>query len=349
MNHVTSQTCGQRGYDLVFYKAGPRKLVGNYRGITVLSIFAQLFEILVYNRLTYLNEAFDKVDEFNGGFLMGSRTADNMFILNGLIQRQLAIGKPLYVCFVDFSKAFDLVNRYILFYKLIKSGWSGRVIDTVRNFYSKTYFRVKHKGLVSPPIPNYIGVNQGGNASGLMFRKYMADLSEYISNAVGVCIGDVVIAHLLWADDLILFSDSEKGLQTQLDVLFKFCSNNMMIVNEMKTKVMVYGSTSRNITVKFNVKSVKKCNEDIFGENSQYLCSKARQAIFALFKRLKHIGILPAHIMMYLFELLVKPVLVYGSEIWGTNVNATKSIDKVFSGMHVRYWEWNRTQAILLY
>ena len=38
----------------------------------------------------------------------------------------------------------------------------------------------------------------------------------------------------------------------------------------------------------------------------------------------------PAHIMMYLFELFIKPVLVYGSEIWGTNVNATKSIDKVF-------------------
>ena len=43
-----------------------------------------------------------------------------------------------------------------------------------------------------------------------------------------------------------------------------------------------------------------------------------------------YIGILPAHIMMYLFELLVKPVLVYGSEIWGTNVDATKCIDKVF-------------------
>ena len=236
------------------YKAGPRKLVGNYRGITVLSIFAKLFAILVYNRLTYLNEAFDKVDEFNGGFLRGSRTADNMFILNGLIQRQLAIGKPLYVCFADFSKAFDLVNRYILFYKLIKSGWSGRVIDTVRNFYSKTYFQVKHKGLVSPPISNYIGVNQAGNASGLMFRKYLADLSESLSNAMGVGIGDVVIAHLLWADDLILFSDSGKGLQTQLDGLFKFCSDNMMLVNEMKTNVMGYGSTSRNITVKFNDK-----------------------------------------------------------------------------------------------
>ena len=35
-------------------------------------------------------------------------------------------------------------------------------------------------------LANYIGVNQGGNASGLMFRKYLADLSEYLSDAVGV-------------------------------------------------------------------------------------------------------------------------------------------------------------------
>ena len=118
---------------------------------------------------------------------------------------------------------------------------------------------------------------------------------------------------------------------------------------------MVYGSTSRNITVNFNnkilergdqykylgnlVKAVKKCNEDMFCENYQYLCRQAifnnicaRQAIFASFKRLRHVGIQPVHTVMYLFELLVKPVLVYGREIWGTNVNATKYVEshKVF-------------------
>ena len=61
------------------------------------------------------------------------RTADNMFILNGIVQKQLLIGKSLYVCFVDFSKAFDLVNRTILFYKVMRSGWSGRVVDTLRS------------------------------------------------------------------------------------------------------------------------------------------------------------------------------------------------------------------------
>ena len=89
-----------------------------------------IFETAVHNRLSFINEAFDKIDKRNGGFLKGSRTSDNMFILNGMIERQLIKGKPLYVCYVDFSKAFDVVNRHILFYKIIKSGWHGRVVDT---------------------------------------------------------------------------------------------------------------------------------------------------------------------------------------------------------------------------
>ena len=112
-----------------------------------------------------------KYDKFNGGYMEDTRTTDNLFILNGLIQRQLNLGKSLFVCFVDFSKAFDLVNRSILFYKLLKLGWGGRVIDTLRNLYSKTKFRVKRNGMLSSPILNEIGVNQGGICSGILFGK----------------------------------------------------------------------------------------------------------------------------------------------------------------------------------
>ena len=126
------------GIRSAIFKSGRREIAENYRGITVLPIFEKIFEILVYKRLTFANEAFAKVDRCNGGFLNDSRTSDNMFILNGLIQRQLLLGQNLYICFVDFSKAFDLVNRNIMFYKIMKMGWHGRVIDTLRNLYSKT-------------------------------------------------------------------------------------------------------------------------------------------------------------------------------------------------------------------
>ena len=84
-----------------------------------------------------------------------------------------------------------------------------------------------------------------------------------------------------------------------------------MVVNKMKTRVMICGSSTDNAKIKFNnkvldvvdqyeylgniIKRTKRSNGDIFGENYQYLCNRAKQAIFAIYKRLKNIGILPVN------------------------------------------------------
>ena len=60
------------------------------------------------------------------------------------------------------------------------------------------------------------------------------NIIDYLSKEVGVCISKDIVVHLLWADDLILFSDSVEGLQKQLDGLYKYSANNHMIVNETK-------------------------------------------------------------------------------------------------------------------
>ena len=142
------------------FKNGCHKNPNNYRGITILPIFAKIFETAVNRRIMFANDAFSIVDRFKGGFLKGSRTSDDIFILHGLVQRQLCLGKPLFICFVDFSKAFDLVNRHNLFFKLIKSGFHGRVFDTLRSLYKKTNFRVQIGGKLNSLIKDELGVNQ---------------------------------------------------------------------------------------------------------------------------------------------------------------------------------------------
>ena len=181
-------------------------------------------------------------DRYNGGFLKGSQTADNLFILQSLIKRQLALGQNLIVCFIDFSRAFDLMNRNILFYKLIKSGLHGRVINTLRNLYTKIYFRVKQGGYLSDLILQEVGVNQGGNASPIIFRKYLSDLRNYLNEKTGVILSeDEILVHLLWADDLIMTSTTTADAQNQLNELSNYCSKHRSIVNSVKTKFMVYG------------------------------------------------------------------------------------------------------------
>ena len=301
-----------------------------------------MFEIALFNRLNFVNETFCKVDENNGGFLKGRRTTDNIFILYGLIQKQLLLGKKLYVCFIDFSKAFDLINRHILFYKIMKSGWSGRLVDTLRDLYEKTHYRIKHKGKLSDKLPDFFGVKQGGNASGLLFRKYMADLSEYLKTEHGIMVDDEIIAHLLWADDLILISDTLSGLNKQLDGLKKFCNNNQMTVNELKTKVMVFGSDEK-IRVIFNgklieqvdkyryvgciINSIKRHDADPFAQHYKYIINKARKAEFDVYKKVKSLGHLPPGIKFLMFNSMVRPILSYGSDIWGVFKGGCKEVD----------------------
>ena len=76
---------------------------------------------------------------------------------------------------VDFTHAFDRMNRNILFYKIKKSCFTGRVIDTLQNLYTQTKYRVKYNGEISDRMWENICVNQGGNATKLYIcRNYAA-------------------------------------------------------------------------------------------------------------------------------------------------------------------------------
>ena len=287
------------GIKSAVFKSGKRNIVDNFRGITILPMMEKIYELVVYRRLAFVNEAFDCYDRYNNGFLEGNRTSDNLYVLNVLVEKELVLIRRLHVSFIEFSKAFDMVNRIILFYEWIRSEWKGRVIDTFRSLYGKTHFRVKRNGKLSPPLNSNLSVNQGGISSGLMFRKYMSDLSSYLSKEVGINISNEIIAHILWADDLILFSDSPAGLQKQLYGLLKFCSNIKIIVNEMKTKSLCFG-TSETFTVYFNGKlieqvdqyrylgvivwSLNKLNQDIFFNNYRVISDKSRR-LHSVWKR----------------------------------------------------------------
>ena len=50
----------------------------------------------------------------------------------------------------------------------------------------KTKFRVKHQGWLSHLVNNVLGINQGGVANGLLFRKYIADLGSFLASEYGI-------------------------------------------------------------------------------------------------------------------------------------------------------------------
>ena len=194
------------------------------------------------------------------------------------------------VLFVDFSQAFDLINRNILFFKLDSLSIKGRVIDTLRSLYNRTKFRVKHNGKFSESIDENIGVNQGGNASPYLFKKYLHDLKTYLDEYTGVVLNEELILHLLWADDLILVSNNTCDSQNQLNGLSQYCKPNQMLVNCIKTKCLYFGNqpepklflNDKPIDVvkahKFLgniVNSIKLYSGNIFKTNADHLANQA--------------------------------------------------------------------------
>ena len=129
------------------YKNGDKTKPENYRKITLLVTLGKLFESILNGRLVFKNSVFSQDDEFQAGFRGMSRTVDNAYILYSLIQKQKFLGKPLYVCFVDFTKAFDFVNRDALFYKLKQRGVCGEYLDVIKNMLKKATTKVRWRAI----------------------------------------------------------------------------------------------------------------------------------------------------------------------------------------------------------
>jgi hypothetical protein len=95
----------------VLFKGGDASKFDNYMGITVGLILAMLFVVILDKRLSEWAEQHGLRAKGQARFCKDYRIIDQLFILRTLIEQSKAKKKPLYCCFVDFEKAFDIVPR----------------------------------------------------------------------------------------------------------------------------------------------------------------------------------------------------------------------------------------------
>ena len=236
-------------------------------------------------------------DTFQAGLCTDSRTIDNIFILMSVIEKQKFVGKPLFLCFVDFTKAFDFINRDALYYKLKLRGINGNYLDVIKNMFKKAKNRVRWQGQLTDNINSVFGVLQGGIISPKLFNEYISDIGTYLSKESGIYLDELLLYYLLYADDLVLFADSENGLQTQLNMLFSYCQKWHFIVSLPKTKVMVFHRRQAVPQIYFDnqllevVKTFKylgvtfdSSSKHPLSSSYLYLAEQARKALFSSLK-----------------------------------------------------------------
>ena len=162
------------GFIVPIFKKGDINDVSNYRGITLLSTVGKLFTRILNNRLNKWAEEYSIYIEAQAGFRKHMSTVDNIFVLNGLITH--CLNNNLYCCFVDYSKAFDYIDREIFWYKLIKIGVRGEMLNIIQSIYSTVKSKVKNINILSEAFACNIGVRQGECLSPFLFSMYLNDL-----------------------------------------------------------------------------------------------------------------------------------------------------------------------------
>ena len=207
----------------LIFKAGDQDDSGNYRGITMVVILSKLYAMVLEARATAWAEQSKSRAKAQAGFRKDFRSADQLFIICTLLQQAARERRRLYCCFVDHKNAVDLVPRDILWNVLMRRGMTGRVLTSLRSMYAADKACVFIKDGPSDLSGCSIEVKQGCPLSPLLFSLYLDELETLLEEASGETscprLAELLIAILLFADDIALFSYTTKGLQRQLDIL----------------------------------------------------------------------------------------------------------------------------------
>ena len=158
---------------------GSKMDVNNYRGIALQQCVGKVFVKIITKRLkTWCNKE-EVLTEFQAGFRSEYSTVDQMFTLNHIITERKIKGLKTYCTFVDFSKAFDSINREALLYKLAQIGISSKIIGIVKNMFEKSTFSVKIGTKQTDKLKSKTGVAQGSQISPLLFILFINDMVKH--------------------------------------------------------------------------------------------------------------------------------------------------------------------------
>ena len=228
--------------------------------------------------------------------------------------------------------------------KILKLGIRGNFFGTIKAMYEDCKACIKNGGSLSNTFDCKSGVKQGDVMSPNLFNIYINDLPVIFNGDTdSPKLGDLYVHCLLYADDLVLMSLTEDGLQSKLDKLHIYCNDWSLEINVKKTQVMSMSSSNTEVP-KMNMKigettlqwvrtykylGVLINSNGDFLASSENLCIRGWKATFKIKSALKDVDIDPK-LKLKLFDALVKPIVCYNSEIWGVmnNVFNSKSVSQ---------------------
>ena len=333
------------------HKKNSKNLKQNYRPISLLPIFGEILEKLIFDSLYQHLNTNGLLNPNQSGFRPGDSTVNQLLSIVNSIFTAFDCNPTLDVrsVYLDISKAFDRVWHQGLVYKLRRCGVSGKLITLMQSFLDNRKQRTVLNGKTSTWGNISAGVPQGSILGPLFFLIYINDLTDGLKCNVK-----------LFADDTSIFTvvhdphAAALDMNHDLNLIELWAHNWRMSFNPDPTKQAVEVTFSKkriptdHPPIFFNGVPVMRVQEQkhlgvildsklSFASHIQSVISKCRQGIGMLRFLSKY---LPRHTLNELYKLYVRPHLDYGDIIYhipqnncefSQTVTLTNSMEKLES------------------
>ena len=290
----------------------------NYKGITLSPVISKLFEMCLLDMYgDYLCS-----DSLQFGFKKKVSCNHALYVMRKTTEYFVSRGSTVNICSLDVHKAFDKVNHFGLFIKLMDRDVPKSFLQILINWYGLCSGIVKWTASISQLFYVRCGVRQGGVLSPVLFAIYVNDLiRKLVQSNSGCCIGGVNVCCLFYADDIVLLSGSIAKLQSMLNI----CSTEMAFLdlkfNLGKCHLLRVGKQYQNVCGKLTIDGTAIGNVDsllylgitiLAGKQWRIDLTTRRRKFFCSVNNICHKSALFSEpVLHHLLNSYCKPVLVY--------------------------------------
>lgn len=318
---------------VLLFKKGNTEDIKNYRPICLLSHIYKLMTRIILNRIQRTLE--ENGSREQAGFKRGYSTIDHIHTVTQVTEKCTEYQQPLCFLFIDFKKAFDTVEHNAVLKSLIDQGIDPSYVRIIQDINSNTSTQIT---MFNTPIKIQInrGVRQGDVISPNLFTSTLQTMLGKIQLKGGINIDGEKLQILLFADDIILISETPKELETMLNQIHQESNKIGLEIHPQKTQWMKNNFCNTSYTITLNntviekVDSYKYLGQTLTMNNDIAIEIRNRKkAAWMGFNKIKDV-ITDQHIDMAkradVFNTHILPALTYGGETWNTTQKEEESL-----------------------
>lgn len=308
------------------HKKGEKDNIENYRPISLLPVLSKVAEKVLAEQITNYFETNQLFPARQYGFRKSMSTTHALldFVSTSQDLKNKKIKHA--TVFIDFSKAFDVIDHKILFKKLRRYGFTLEAVELIKTYLSNREQYVEISGMLSDKVKlSDIGCPQGSCLGPLFYLIYTADMVGLFGSDIGI----------MFADDTTILiklytNERKRELEKRLEKYWLWFSANKLSMNISKTAYMTLLDGMDD--VKLDDKPIERikgkktfrylgleCNEKLnWGDQASKVIGKMKTGLYALGKIVK---IADTKTKKVVFESLINSHFRYAAEVWSNGLS----------------------------